>query len=157
MLKENYIRNFNQEIIEFDLFTKKVKELSSDGFNFYIGSDSQIIKNKVSVVTCICAHNRTRGGQIFYVKEKVPVSRIKSLRARMLYEAYKSLEVALEVEEFISGKITIHLDIGHNPKKSPTYKFKDELQFLIKSQGYDCEIKPYSWASSSVADRFTKT
>lgn len=157
MLKENKIRNFDQEEISFESLVDKIKSLGDSGYNFYIGADSQIIKNKISVVTCICAHNRTKGGQIFYVKERVPIERLKTLRARMMYEAYKSLEVALEVEEFISSKITIHLDIGYDPKRSPTHKLKDELQFLIRSQGYDCEIKPYSWASSSVADRFTKT
>jgi predicted RNase H-related nuclease YkuK (DUF458 family) len=157
MLKENCIRSFSQEEITFDELIKKIEQFNNLEYNFYIGSDSQIIKNKVSIVTCLCAHNRMRGGQIFYVKEKVPLERLKSLRARMLYEAYKSLEAALELEEYIFTKITIHLDIGSNPKKSPTHKFKDELQFLIKSQGYDCEIKPYSWASSSVADRLTKT
>ena len=157
MLKENKIRNFSQEEMSFEQLVEKIKELSESGYDFYIGADSQIIKNKISVVTCICAHNQSRGGQIFYVKERIPTNRLRTLRARMMYEAYKSLEVALEVEEFIASKITIHLDIGYDPKRSPTHKFKDELQFLIKSQGYDCEIKPYSWASSSVADRFTKT
>ena len=157
MLKENKIRTFNQEEISFDSTIETIIKLSRIGYGFYIGSDSQIVKDKVSVVTCICAHERTSGGRIFYVKEKVPIKRLKTLRARMMYEAYKSLEVALEVEEFVESKITIHLDIGYDPKRSPTYVLKDELQFLIKSQGYACEIKPYSWASSSVADRFTKT
>jgi len=157
VLKENKIRSFNQEEMSFEQLVESIKKLGELGYDFYVGADSQIIKNKISVVTCICAHKRTNGGRVFYVKERIPTSRLKTLRARMMYEAYKSLEVALELEEFVTSKITIHLDIGYDPKRSPTHILKDELQFLIKSQGYDCEIKPYSWASSSVADRFTKT
>jgi hypothetical protein len=158
MLKEHTIRGFYGSEISHEVFIEKVKEYSKKGFDVYVGSDSQIIKKKVSFVTCVCLYKQGTGkSEIYYVKVRIPVEHLPTLRARILHEAYKSLEAALEVDPYVEGKLTVHLDIGSNMKKNKTAKFKNELQMLIKSQGFGCEVKPDSWASSSVADRFTKS
>lgn len=158
MLKENNIKNFDGNIIEYKDFKKIAKDFDKEGYDTYIGSDSQLIKDKISVVTCVCFHKVIGSGSaIFYVKERVPKDRLPTLRSRMLYEAYKSLETALEIDILISGRLTVHLDIGSDPIRCKTERFKNELTMLVRSQGFGCEVKPYSWASSAVADRFTKT
>ena len=158
MLKENIIRTFESGIISYDDFIEETKKLSKEGLDVYIGSDSQVIKKKLSIVTCVCFYKRgIRKNQIFYAKNKVLASRYPTLRSRMLFEAYKSLEAALEVDPYINGKLTVHLDIGSDPTKCKTAKFEKELRMLIRSQGFGCEIKPNSWASSSIADKYTKS
>ena len=158
LFKKNQIRGFYNEEVSYSYFLEKLKEYNNEGFDAYIGTDSQVIKGKVSVVTCVCLYKfGAKKNEIFYIKNRVPVKRLPTLRARMLHEAYKSLEAAIDVDPFIDGKLTVHLDIGTDPKRSPTARFKKELQVLVRSQGFGCEVKPNSWASSSVADMFTKT
>lgn len=157
MLKENVIRDFNNKIIKYSDFANQVETLSLDGYDVFIGTDSQVIKTKLSIVTCVCLYKNSIGSQIFYVKKRLPAKNYPTLRSRMLFEAYKSLEAALEVDPYAAGRLTVHLDIGSDFKKCKTAKFQKELQILVRSQGFGCEVKPNSWASSAVADRFTKT
>jgi len=74
----------------------------------------------------------------------------------MLLEAYRSIELAMELEPMVKGKLEVHLDVG-DTIRSKTSAYEQELQALVISQGYSCEIKPNSWASSAVADRVVKT
>lgn len=158
MLKTGTIRDVNQEILSYAKFVEKLKDLNKEGLDVYIGTDSQVLGLKISIVTCICLYrNGLPKNSIFYIKEKLNTERYPTLRSRMLLEAYRSLEVALEVDQLVDGQLTVHLDIGSDVAKNKTAKFQNELQFLFKSQGFGCEIKPNSWASSCVADRFTKS
>lgn len=158
MLQENTIRDMHQKVIPYEDFINKIKDLKKEGLDLYIGTDSQVLGKKISVVTCICLYkNGVAKSKIFYIKEKLSTERYATLRSRMILEAYRSLEVALEMDQLVGGKLTVHLDIGSDIAKSQTAKFQNELQFLFKSQGFGCEIKPNSWASSSIADRFTKS
>ena len=157
MLKEGVIRDFNSGTIEYDDFIKQVDALSLEGYDVFIGTDSQAIKTKLSIVTCVCLYKNSTGSQIFYVKKRLPAKNYPTLRSRMLFEAYKSLEAALEVDPYAAGRLTVHLDIGSDFKKCKTAQFQKEFQLLVRSQGFGCEVKPNSWASSAVADRFTKS
>lgn len=148
----------SQEEVSYDSFVKELKRLDKKGLDLYVGTDSQVIKNKICVVTCICFYKHgISENQIFYIKNRINSQMYPTLRSRILFEAYKSLEVALELDPMVSGKLTVHLDIGTDFKKNKTAKFKNELEVLFKSQGFGCEVKPNSWASSCIADRFTKS
>jgi len=155
MLKENEIKNYHNKPYTFNEFKAIIISLQEDNYEIYIGSDSQVVKNRVHVVTCVCAYKQGSGGRVFYVKEKVDKKKFPTTRIRLLHEAYKSIEAAIEIEEFVYGKLIVHLDIGDNIIKSMSAKYKKEIESVVLSMGYDCEIKPHSWASS-VADRFTK-
>ena len=158
MLKENVIRSFYGAEIDYKNLIETIEALTLDGYDVFIGTDSQVIKEHLSIVTCVCLYKPGTGlSRIFYVKNKLPAVKFPTLRSRMLFEAYKSLEAALEVDPHAAERLTVHLDIGHDPKRSKTAGLKKELQILIKSQGFGCEIKPNSWASSAIADRFTKS
>jgi len=158
MLKNNTIRTFNNAIISSNDFIGRVKELNEEGLDIYIGTDSQVIKEKISIVTCVCFYKKgIKKNQIFYIKKRVPAKRYPTLRSRILFEAYTALEMALEMDPYVNGKLTVHLDIGSDPIKCKTAEFEKELRMLVGSQGFGCEIKPNSWASSSIADKFTKS
>ena len=49
--------------------------------------------------------------------------------------------------------LSIHMDIGKN---GPTSKYIQELEGWVKATGYDCEIKPNSYAASTIADKYSK-
>lgn len=158
MLKEGTIRTFENVEISYEDFTKIMRSLDDEGLDVYIGTDSQVIKNKICIATCICFYKKgITKNRIFYIKKRVSTERYPTLRARMLFEAYTSLEAALDVDPFFKGDLTVHLDVGSDFKINKTAKFSKELQMLVESQGFGCEIKPNSWASSSVADRYTKS
>jgi len=156
MLKDKIIRDFHANEFSYNDVLQIIIQYDKDGYNFFIGTDSQIIKKKISIVTCICCHKEGGGdNKIFYIKERINRKDYSSLRARMLLEAYRSIEVAMEIEPYANNKLSVHLDVG-DTKKSKTSLFHRELEFLVQSQGYECEIKPNSWAASSVADRMAK-
>ncbi len=157
MLAKKRIKDFNNSSISYDDFIKIAKKFDSNGYKTFIGTDSQQCKLHVSIVTSICFYKiNGKGSRIFYIKEKNPKSQYPTLRSRILDEAYRSVEVAIELDKLIKGQLTIHLDIGDDIIKNKTSKFNKELQMLVKGQGFDCAIKPDSWASTSVADKFTK-
>lgn len=155
MLDEHIIRDLDKNIYSKDDFFDQLKLHNDNEFNVFIGTDSQVIKGKIEIVTAICFHKPGTSGKIFYIKDKVNQKKHSSLRARMLLEAYRSVELAMELEPFVSNNLEIHLDVG-DTIKSKTSAYESELQALVISQGFSCEIKPNSWASSSVADRVVK-
>lgn len=140
-------------------FLQMIKDYDKEGYSFYIGTDSQILEDYINIVTAICPRkiNSFYGisGKVFYIKDKVSKKQYSSLRARMLMEAYRSLEMAMEIEQNVDNKICIHLDVASdNNSKSNIYQ--KELQYLVTSQGYECKTKPDSWMASACADRMSR-
>lgn len=157
-MSEKKIRKFYGEEISYNDFIKLAKDLENDGLNLYIGTDSQEFYDTVTVVTCIAFYKSgIPKSSIFYFKDRVSRKSFPNLRSRMTMEAFQSVQVAMEMGEIYSGEIEVHLDIGYSEKRSKTFLFKKELEQLVESQGYKCETKPNSWASSTLADRLTKS
>jgi uncharacterized protein len=157
MLKQSILRTMDKKRVPYDKFVSELQRLDKKGLEVYIGTDSQIIKDKISIVTCVCFYKRgISENQIYYMKKIIDKDKCPTLRSRIYLEAYESLEAALEVDPMIRSTLTVHLDIGGDFKKNKTAKFRAELENIFKSQGFGCEIKPDSWASSSIADGFTK-
>ena len=96
----------------------------------------------------------SKTGKVFTISENIKRKLYPTLRSRMLLEANRSLEVAMDLEPYVKVKIEVHLDVG-NTIKSKTSAYEQELQSLVISQGYTCEIKPNSWASFA-ADKITR-
>lgn len=155
-LKNILIKDLDKNVVEYEYFVNKIKEVYDKEYSFYIGSDSQMFYDKTSVVTAICFYHKGKGCNGFYIKEKIDTKKFNSLRDRMHFEAFRSIEVAFELQRIIDADITIHLDIGSDPIKNKTSRFKKELTNMVLAQGFDVEVKPKSWASW-VADWFTKT
>ena len=158
MLKNAVIRTFSNKEVSYQEFMVELRRLDDMGLDVYVGTDSQVINKKISIATCICFYKPgINKNKVFYIKKRIPEEKHPSLRARMLLEAYTSLQVAMELDQLVTGALTVHLDVGSDAIKNKTSKFSKELRMLIESQGFGCEIKPNSWASSSVADKYTKS
>lgn len=158
MLDEHIIRDFKNKIYSKEQFLEELEAYNKQGFNVYIGTDSKIIKNKIAIVSSICFHKpgaSGTSGKIFYIKEKISRKQYSSLRARMLLEAYRSIEIAMELENLCSNKLEVHLDVG-DTIRSKTAAFETELQSLVISQGYACVIKPFSFAANACSDHILK-
>lgn len=158
MLEKYLIKDFNGENFSLDQFLQSLTWHNDKGFNVYIGTDSKINKDNIFLVSVICFHKEGitgESGKIFSIKEDIARKLYPTLRSRMLLEANKSLEIAMALDGHVKGRMEIHLDIG-DTIKSKTSAYEKELQTLVISQGFNCEIKPNSWASSSVADKATR-
>ncbi len=155
MLEHHIIKDFNDVTYSLEEFLESLKWHDKQGYNVYVGSDSKINKDKVYLVSVVCFHAPGISGKVFSMAEHLSRKLYPTLRARMLLEANRSLEIAMELEQYVKGKIEVHLDVG-DTIKSKTSAYEQELQSLVISQGYNCEIKPRSWASSSVADKVTR-
>lgn len=155
MLTQSKIRDFSGNSYETEDFLKQVSSYEKAGFNCYVGTDSKITKNHISIATAICFYQPGAGGKIFYLKEKVDRQTCPSLRSRMMLEAFRSVEVATELSSYCKEPIEIHLDIG-STARSKTSAYEKELQAMVLGQGFGCKIKNESWASSGIADKLVK-
>ena len=154
--------------LELDQIPEKIKEYydSHKAFqtpiSIVIGTDSQNFSytKEVSVIAVI---TEGHGGIFFYeIKNR---DRITDVRRKLHIETQDSLTIAdallekleqSEYEEvFMNTSFTIHIDAG----KSDSGKTKTlipELLGWVTSMGYDCKIKPDSYAASSIADKISK-
>ncbi len=128
-----------------------------------VGTDSQNFSDTkiVNVIAIICEGH---GGIYFY--QISHIDRINDVRQKLYTETGMSLDIAdalLKIIEFDKrydslyekAIFTIHVDAG----KSENGKTKDLIPAIvgwIKSQGYECEVKPDSFVASTIADRISK-
>lgn len=133
-------------------------------YSITIGTDSQTY-SEVKMVEVIAIHKVGKGGIYFYKKEFL--SPFPSLRQKIFDETSRSLRLAdnfyeaLELE-FMSRDKTIetynihnqiHCDIG---QVGATKSLIAEITGWVRSAGYECCIKPESYAASGVANKLSK-
>lgn len=129
-----------------------------------IGTDSQT-HYEVKMVEVVAVRRVGKGGIYFYHKDFIP--KFWSLKEKILSETGKSIALAntfydaLETELLERDKVMedftvcnrIHCDIGN---VGPTNALIPEIVGWVKSSGYECCIKPDSYAASSVANKISK-
>ena len=135
---------------------------NSDGFNIVIGTDSQNFSD-TKVVVVIAVQNVGHGGIFFYDVSRI--ERINNIRQKLMYETNMSLFYANKMitklensslmQEKNADKINfcVHIDAG---TKGKTSGLIPELVAWVKACGYDCQVKPDSFAASSIADKISK-
>lgn len=141
------------------LTIKEIAELvtnNHDEYRFYIGTDSQVKNKEKKVVyaTCIVLYHINKGGRIFVSRRKSKI--LSSLKERLSTETWRSIEVALALQNETKSDIIIHIDVNKS-NKHKSGEHHQELASMVTSQGFKVEIKPDAWTSSSVADRFCRT
>ncbi len=104
------------------------------------------------------------GGRFFIKKIRYKKRRFYNWKQRILEEVVLSCDLALFLKERLLKKIEglpgkinyqfryIHADIGGNGATKDMIK---EVTNLIRGNGFEPKIKPYSFVASSVADRYT--
>lgn len=134
-------------------------------YELTIGTDSQSFSDHTKIVEIIALHRKGNGGIYFHHTDYVP--KFKTLRDKIYAETTRSLdladdfmlEVAIKLEEAglniddINVHFQIHCDIG---KSGKTRELIKEIVGWVTSEGYDCLIKPDSYAASSIADKYSK-
>ncbi len=131
-------------------------------FQVTVGTDSQNFSDTkiVSVIAVTCEGH---GGIFFY--EVSRINRIADVRLKLAEETTRSLEImtalveTLESDEFSEVRdklsLVIHVDASWNDR-GKTKELIPGLVGWIRACGYDCKVKPESYAASSIADRISK-
>jgi len=154
----------NKEHINWQEITNNIAYMVNQGYQHKvtIGTDSQPITGGTVVVVAVCIISDMPGFSrtFYYGKEKV--CKFFDLYKRVSYETQVSIDVANKLREHSSNlnnklNIGIHLDVSSDEAKTKTSKYSNGLINLVKAYDYpDVEVKPNSWAASSIADKFTK-
>jgi len=131
-----------------------IKALVNKNYEIYVGSDSQVIKDKVIFVTSICLYEMGRGGTYFYQKCREPSDKYKTKRMRLVEESFVAVNVAIKLRSLGFKVKEVHLDIA-TKKSAYSSRFKKETSNIVKAYGFKPVLKPYAWASG-VADWHTK-
>lgn len=121
----------------------------------HIGSDSQQAKNSTEFVTVVVIRTLSKGGRVFYTRERTP--RVKSLRERLMKEVMTAVLTGLALNDFIpnGADLTVHIDANPNMRyKSSSYV--KELTAMVVGQGFKSLVKPQAWAASHTADHIVK-
>lgn len=138
-----------------NVFSAVSRELVSDDPDrpemVYVGTDSQQTKWHTTFVTVLVVRRPSKGARVFYCKRSM--SRIESLRQRLMEEAWTSLSIAWDLIDYGIGPgfISIHVDANTDPAEVST-QYAQELAGLIVGQGFKVSLKPEAWAASRAAD-----
>jgi len=132
-----------------------ISEISVES-KVFVGTDSQLVAGQWQLATAICVYWEGRGGKFFYKKNKFNRSSFKSLEDRLMHEVYESVMTA----ELIKSQrpnihVNIHADIASDPD-SRSARLAKAAKSYISGMGYEPTIKPDAWASTTIADKFTR-
>lgn len=145
------------QVEEQDL-VKSITNHVERGGRIFIGCDSNVVGTNCTYATAIVLYNEAeaRGGRYFFSRDRVQIPLKMPLRARLMSEADFAIALGLELqEEFPESKIEIHLDVSPR-KENLSNTVADQVTGYAKAAGFNCKIKPESWASSCVADEHTR-
>ena len=146
------------DLIPSDDVAEKIQSKVSTGSRIFIGCDSNVIGTTCTYAIAIALYNDTLkgGGRYFFSRERVQIPFQTPLRTRLMEEANLAIMLGLELQDdFPDAKIEIHLDVSpHKSNLSST--MADQLAGYAQAAGFDCKIKPHSWAASGVADEHTR-
>lgn len=169
LITENILfRNKTQQDITFDMVVDKIidwiDQQPDKEYVLAIGTDSQTC-SETKIVLSITLHRLYNGGIFFlHTAYHQPYQNFQ-LHQKLYEETQASLDTAeilieklknhgLDIQDKNSNvHLSIHMDIGKN---GPTSKYIQELEGWVKATGYDCEIKPNSYAASTIADKYSK-
>tara|TARA_A200000113_G_C8641555_1_gene282702 strand:+ start:116 stop:589 length:474 start_codon:yes stop_codon:yes gene_type:complete len=132
--------------------------LSSAATNstIHVGCDSHFVKNNCIYAVVIAVCTPGKGGTWFFARKKFKRKNFLNMKLRLL----KEVENCLEIADLISSKtlrndVQVHLDINPNKLYKSSLVFTSATSW-VKSQGYECIVKPDAWASSCIADTYAK-
>ena len=154
--EETQFRAGNGELVTLKEVVARINEYVKDyEYAIEVGTDSQT-NDKTKFVTAIVVRRVGRGGIFFYHGNTQP--KIHTLRERIHAETQLSVDLAnLVIDLFLDSgemhEIEIHCDVGEYGK---TRSLIREVTGYVTAMGFDCKVKPDSYAASSIADKFSK-
>lgn len=133
---------------------------NSDGdFTIYIGTDSQT-HSDTKIVTVVVILEKGKGGFYFFTIDWTTRYTLARLQEKIADETQRSIDLAHEVTNYmfdheVDVEVCVHADVGKG-RHSKTKEMIGWVTAMIEANGFTAEVKPMSWAASSVADRISK-
>ena len=82
---------------------------------------------------------------------------VTNQKMRMFEEVTKSIQLAVKMQELKGITPQVHIDASPETNtKSFTSKFSEQLRGYVVSSGFECMLKPDSYAANTIADKHTK-
>jgi len=140
-----------------EFITSEIDEYVKSGGKIYVGADSMLLSNACNFAAVIAMHDRGNNIAKYYFKRfKEKSGNYQILQVKILEEVLLAIQTAQHVLKICpEAEVELHIDIG-STKKSETRKMINLVKGWVTGTGFKFKIKPYSWASSSLADWHTK-
>ncbi|MBP3943191.1 hypothetical protein J5U18_06395 [Sphingobacteriaceae bacterium WQ 2009] len=122
----------------------------------YIGTDSQVKRRSIDFATVIVFLREHKGGFMFIHKDRVDY--LMSIRARMLLEVQKSIEIAYHISPLLEEHqvdLEIHADINTNPNFKSNTALNEAMGYIL-GMGFIFKAKPESFASTNCANKLVQ-
>lgn len=144
----------SNEPCSFSDVVDRIKSANPD--EIHIGCDSHLRQQVYYFAIAVCFKTET-GWIYFWKRHKYKQKFFPNLKLRLQHEVLLSLSLANELkdEDTKDRDTWVHADLNENPRYKSSQSVK-QLTNLIKAMGFNCLVKPYSWAASSVADWHAK-
>ena len=147
-----YLINPSLGRIELDILVSNIKNFTNGlPFRVCVGTDSDSKDGITVYATAVVVHRLGNGATYFY--RKTVERGIQDMFTRLFREAELSVEMAEIVSSLLGYPPAIHLDIGHDGESE---KVLNSLVGYVIGMGYECVIKPESFAAYKIAHRHTK-
>jgi len=141
------------EVVDFAHVLECVSTLK-DKREIHVGCDSHFVGTKCIFAIVIALYEKGKGGTYFFARIKKDRKLFHNLKIRLLKETEYSIALAGLLEDR-QEKVCVHLDINPNEAYKSNVVFTSATAW-VKSLGYQCVVKPDSWASSWLADAYAK-
>jgi hypothetical protein len=148
-----------------DEMVRYIQEKPHRKYEVVVGCDSSPSEEPTFPVVIVML--RVGEGGRFFLKKvhyQPTFKKFYNIHDRVLEEVWLSCQLALWLRENFAMRVKqeknplqyefqyIHADVGENGLTRDMIK---EVTGLIRGNGFEAKIKPYSFAASSVADRFS--
>lgn len=133
--------------------TLEQEQAAGNQIKVCIGTDSQVRGKTIDFATVIVFLREGRGGFMFINNDRMKST--LSLKERLLTEVSKSIEVAYTIAKILDRfdvDLEVHADINTNPQFKSNATLSDAMGYII-GMGYAFKAKPYSFASTSCANK----
>jgi len=158
LLKLKWFTGSDKEI-KFEDIISNIKESLVKGSKVFIGTDSFISKSRINFATAICLYGGESSSRYFFSKQYIPKNTYKVLVTRITEEVRRSVELAEHLmtnHSIDSNNIELHIDVSPFNTNNATSRFSDMLKGYVTGAGFECKVKPNSWAAQSIADKHSK-
>ena len=142
-------------LTSFNNVVNEIRKFENIGCGIYIGTDSHSRDNSYQFASTVCYHGMNYANY-FYCRYKIDKVRFNNIKQRLFHEAHETIELARLLKEEIDPlNVELHFDVN-SQKKFKSYVVKETVTNYANSYNFKSKIKPDSWASSFLADRYAK-
>lgn len=143
-----------------DLEATILQDIASSEYptTWYVGGDSMRRHETTTYTIVIAMLKEGHGGKGYYRRANIHEPHI-SRQQRLFKETYETVEVALFVNPILErvglNIKEVHLDINSDPKFG-SYEMMNQCLGYVRGMGFNGILKPDSWCSMEIADRYSK-